>query len=198
MLQERRGQTWPAGGNFGKEDRNTTVRNRVLKMVFRLFKAGALAVVLFIIAVTLIYFLIPKVLDVREIQKYPDSFRGRIGVLGEVYSISEDSSSFLLLDCEKKIPCVTIPVVYSNGRIPGVTSEIIVYGRIKTARGSGVIETFEADTLYARADDFTGNLFYSTRKKIKHLAREIRRLLYSHCSVCLAVKKKLMPDTIIR
>ncbi|NOZ69063.1 MAG: hypothetical protein GXP46_07425 [Deferribacteres bacterium] len=166
-------------------------------MIFRLLKAGALAVVLFIISLTLIYFLIPKVVDVQEIQKYPGAFKGRIGVLGEVYSINEDSSSFLLLDCEKKIPCVTIPVVY-NGRIPGVTSEIIVYGRIRRAKGSGFIETFEAERIYARRDDFTGNLFYSTRKKIRHMVREFRRLLYSHCSVCLAIKKKLMPDTIIR
>ncbi|UCE74511.1 MAG: hypothetical protein JSV56_02080 [Methanomassiliicoccales archaeon] len=85
-----------------------------------------------------------KVVDVDEIVRHPDRFRGPIGVSGRVIKLDQAQASFAL-GCEDA--CVMVPVRY-RGQMPALGSEIVVYGEIKEAEGGRYI--FEGQEVKAR------------------------------------------------
>jgi hypothetical protein len=85
-----------------------------------------------------------KVVDVDEIVKHPDQFKGTIEVVGKVIEVDE-SKTFFALGCEDA--CVMIPVKY-KGQMPELESYIIVSGEIKESEGGRYI--FEGQEVKVR------------------------------------------------
>ena len=78
-----------------------------------------------------------KIMDIDEVARYPDRFKGSIGVNGKVIKVDETEDIFVL-GCEDG--CVNIPVVY-KGQMPIQGSKIIVYGKVRQAKeGKYIIE----------------------------------------------------------
>lgn len=68
-----------------------------------------------------------RVIKVDRLISAPEKYKGFLGVEGKVIKIDESKGLFLL-GCEDA--CIFIPVKY-KGQIPGVGTEIAVYGEIK-------------------------------------------------------------------
>lgn len=163
---------------------------RFLKLVIFAFST------LLILSLFFVYFVIPKVVDVGDITKNPESFKGNVGVVGEVAQRvlkKGEYETFLIYDCRKRRPCNALPVVY-KGEVPGVGSKIIAYGKIEVAKGkSRFINNFEAHKINTSNNDLKGNIFYFTRKIA---SREgiilFREWLYAKCKKCYKLKKKII------
>jgi len=164
---------------------------------------GTYAVCVFIISFVLTSLLIPKILDVSEISKHPEVFKGNIGIRGEIYKIVKkkgEPEGFLIYDCEKDRGCGTIPVFY-KGEIPKVKSRIIVHGKVKLEDGYRFIKKFDAYKISMIDDDFSGNMFYSIGKAIRAVKSlrtkegiiEFRKWLYLKCNKCSKFKKMIIP-----
>ena len=85
-----------------------------------------------------------RIVDVDEMVKHPDRFKGFIGVAGKAIKVDESKASFVL-GCEDA--CVMMPVKY-RGQIPDLRSDIIVYGEIKETQDGKYI--FEANEIKAK------------------------------------------------
>ncbi len=118
-----------------------------IKMVKKSY--GIIAIVVLVIIVAGVYILkigesnmpanatIPKLIDVDEIAKHPENFKGQIGVSGKVIKVDASKKSFAL-GCDDA--CVIVPVRY-NGQSPDMGSEVVVYGEIKeTEQGKYVLD----------------------------------------------------------
>lgn len=68
-----------------------------------------------------------KVINVDEIVRNPDQYKGFLGVEGIIIKINK-SKKYFLLGCEDA--CIILPVKY-KGKMPKLKSKIIVYGEIK-------------------------------------------------------------------
>ncbi len=78
-----------------------------------------------------------KIMDIDKVARYPDRFKGSIGVNGKVIKVDETENIFVL-GCEDG--CVNIPVVY-KGQMPIQGSKVIVYGKVRqTKEGKYIIE----------------------------------------------------------
>ena len=65
--------------------------------------------------------------SVDELVRYPERYKGTIGVFGKIIKIDK-AKSFFVLGCEDE--CIMLPVEY-EGRLPGVDTKLTVYGEIK-------------------------------------------------------------------
>ena len=159
-----------------------------------------IAVSIFIISATLIYFIMPKVLDVHHIVEQPELFKGNIGIVGKVQKIlieKAEAASFLMLECDDDA-CAAVPVSY-EGQEPAAGSKIIAYGKIEVDEGeSRFIKIFHAYKVNTRNSDSKGMMFYSIRKAVQkwiiemRLIKEFREWLYSKCKYCPKFKKWLI------
>lgn len=77
-----------------------------------------------------------KVVDIDEIARHPDHFKGSIEVVGRVVKVDESKAIFVL-GCEDV--CVAMPVRY-GGQMPNLGSEVVVYGEIKETEGKYIFE----------------------------------------------------------
>ena len=68
-----------------------------------------------------------KIVDVEEVAKVPDRYKGFLGVEGTVIR-TDESQGIFLLGCADA--CIVMPVRYRD-RMPEVKSEIIVYGEME-------------------------------------------------------------------
>ena len=166
----------------------------------RLLELTMIAVSIFIISATLIYFIMPKVLDVHHIVEQPELFKGNIGIVGKVQKIlieKAEAASFLMLECDDDA-CAAVPVSY-EGQEPAAGSKIIAYGKIEVDEGeSRFIKIFHAYKVNTRNSDSKGMMFYSIRKAVQkwiiemRLIKEFREWLYSKCKYCPKFKKWLI------
>jgi cytochrome c-type biogenesis protein CcmE len=171
-----------------------------LTKLLRLLELTILAVSIVIISSTLIYFIMPKVLDVHHIVEQPELFKGSIGIVGRVHKRlieKAEAASFLMVECDDDA-CAAIPVFY-EGQEPAAGSKIIAYGKIEADEGgSRFIKTFHAYKVNARNSDSKGMMFYSISKAVqkwiieKRLIKEFREWLYSKCKYCPKFKKWLI------
>lgn len=164
----------------------------------RFLELTIIAVSIFIISTVLIYFIIPKILDVHNIIKQPEIFKGNnigiVGIVERVLTKKDKDSTFMILECGGN-SCMAIPVAY-EGQIPAIGSNIIAYGKIKVYKGRGrFVRTFQAYKINSKNNDLEGIMFYSIRKEIqkwiieKGLIKEFREWLYSICKDCPKFKK---------
>jgi len=150
-----------------------------------------------ILSLFFVYFVIPKVVDVNDITKNPESFKGNVGVVGEVWkTITKKGGyeTFIILDCRKKRVCGALPVAY-KGEKPEVGSKIIAYGKIEEYKGEySFINNLKAHKINASNNDLKGNIFYFMRMTA---SREgiilFRKWLYAKCKKCYKLKKKIIP-----
>jgi len=76
-----------------------------------------------------------KVVDVDELVRRPDDFKGAIGVTGTVVQLEESTGTFVL-GC--KDACVALPVTF-KGKIPAVGTKVTVYGEVTKVEGEKYI-----------------------------------------------------------
>ena len=157
----------------------------------RLLKFLGLVIVsvgVFVFSFFLIWLAIPKIVDVHEIRKNPESIKGNIGVSGKVITQDDNASFFLLFDHDRE--CKAIPIIH-EGKRPESESEIIVYGKFmkvdKTLNGDILWWEYflETDKIKARKDDLSGNLFYLIRRWVI----ESKAWLYKNCKKCFIISK---------
>jgi hypothetical protein len=79
-----------------------------------------------------------RVVDVDNVVRYPDQYKGLVAVRGTVARVEEAKAAFAL-SCEDA--CIALPVAY-GGKMPAVGNEVTVYGEV--VRGEGEKYVFAA------------------------------------------------------
>ncbi len=144
---------------------------------------GIISGSVFLFIIFSILYIMPKIVEVKEIRRNPEIVKGTIGVIGNVIVKDDNPAYFLLSD--RKVRCKEIPIIY-KGQKPEAGTEIIAYGHFKKADrtlNADIIwwEYFlEAHKIKARKDAFSGHLFYSIRQWIL----DARNWVYKKCGRC--------------
>lgn len=87
-----------------------------------------------------------KVVDIDELVRHPEDFKGFIGVRGTVTQVDESKTAFVL-GCEDA--CVAMTVTF-KGQMPAVGTEVTLYGEVTKAEGDRYI--FAAQDIRANND----------------------------------------------
>ncbi len=167
-----------------------------------MFKLSAAQVgILFYLSlgVFILYLLMPKVFDVREVSKYPELFEGNIKMAGKMQLIDDHYALYWLLDCKDDSGCIGIQSTY-DGQNTDIYGVIIAYGQIrhvdKTYLSRRGKYYFEVHEIKAIEDNALDNLSYSIRGRILLWGRMARVWLYERCEKCSDIKNSIISTTL--